>query len=261
MIPVRSFTAFDLIRLPRLDAANLHSLARGVLAAAEGQTLSESAKEALDDVVIAADALRDILKTKSDEDTGPSAREADANLDAAWSAIFDFLTAWSKLRDEPKANIAAEIRERLYPDGLKFTKVQFTKQWTESDWRLSLIKDDGLITTFDALGGRVFVDSLERAHRVYGDVLGLSKAQPDPVEEERLRDRASQLANTLRSYILYVSAMVRKNDPASQALVDKLLAPVATWQSAAIGKASPPSPTTPEIPALPIDPGGSGSSC
>lgn len=260
MNTVRSFTAFDLVRLPRLDAKNSHSLARATLAAAEGQPLSEGAKEASEDVTIAADSLLELIKLKTSGgavESGLGTREADARLDAAWSAAFDFFTAWSKLRDEPKARIAAEIRERLFPDGLKFTKIQFTRQWTESEWRLSLLGEGSVGASIDALGGRTFVESIQRAHKDYGDVLGLSKALEDPVEEEGIRDAVSKLMGALRTYVLQVSAMARKSDPSSQALVDKLLSPIIHWQSSAVGKGGP-AQAPPEAPAEVVEAGEAG---
>lgn len=241
MNPVRSSSAFDFIRLPKVDAIGAHTLGMSILAAAEGQTLSDGAKEARDDVKVALSALGAVLKDKLPKDAldpGPRTREADRALDRAWSATYDFLTAWSKLDDEPKAAIASKVRERLYPDGLRFTKVQYAKQWTESHRRLDLIEEGSLASHFATLGGQAFLDTLKKTHKAYGEVLGITKAPEDPIEEQKIGDALAQLSHALRAYVLHVSAMVRRDDPAQKAVVEKLLAPLAQWQSPPVGKGS-----------------------
>lgn len=248
MKPVRSFTALDIIRLPRLDAIDAHSLGQAVVAAAEGQPLSDGAKETYGEVSVALRLLGDALKNRLPraEATGSATREADTKLDAAWSATYDFLDAWAKLPDEPKAATAAHIRERLFPDGLRFTKVQFTRQWTESDSRLSLLDEENLEKGFQALGGVAFVQAIRDKHKVYGEVLGLTKAREEPAEEQKIRDALDRLTEALRVYVLQVSAMERKSDPNSKKLVEKLLAPLATWQSRPAASNS--APTADEAP-------------
>lgn len=265
MNPVRSSSAFDFIRLPKMDAVSAHTLGMSILAAAEGQALTEGAKEARDDVKVALLALGAVLKgklPKEDRDPGPGSKQADAALDLAWSATYDFLTAWSKLRDEPKAAIASKVRERLFPDGLKFTKIQFSKQWTESHRRLDLIEEGSLASNFATLGGQAFLDTLKRTHKAYGEVLGITKAPEDPVEEQKIRDALDRLSHALRAYVLHVSAMVRRDDPAQKALVEKLLAPLAHWQSPPVGKGS----AEPVVAdgggeGTPVEPPAGGGSC
>jgi len=252
MKPVRSFTALDIIRLPRLDAVDAHSLGQAIIAAAEGQPLSDGAKETFGEVSVALRHLGDVLKSRLPraEGTGSATREADTKLDAAWSATYEFLDAWARLPDEPKAAIAARIRERLFPDGLRFTKVQFTRQWTESDRRLSLLDEENLDKGFQELGGLAFVQAIREKHKVYGDVLGLTKAREEPVEEQTIREARDRLTDALRAYVLQVSAMERKSDPNSGKLVERLLEPLANWQSrpaspqsAPKAEPEPPTPT------------------
>lgn len=239
MTSARSSFAFDFIRLPKMDAISAHTLATSIVAAAEGQHLTEAAIEARDDVKAALLALGAVLKDKlpkEQSDPGPRTRQADWALDRAWSATYDFLNGWAKLDDEPKAAIAAEIRERLYPDGLKFTKIRYEKQWTESHRRLELIEEGKLASDFATLGGEAFLDTLKKRHKVYGEVLGITKAPEEPIEEEKVGDALNLLSHKLRAYVLQVSAMVRRDDAEQRALVDKLLAPLSQGQPAAVGK-------------------------
>lgn len=258
MKTVRSFTALDLIRLPRLDANTAQSLGSSVLAAAENVTLSEGAKEALQDVSIAVSAIIEASGAHKLPEAitadGPSKMQADSQLDSAWVGTYDWLSGWARLPEEPKAKIAAELRERLFPDGLKFTRYAFAKQWAESNTRLSLIGDAELDKTFDTLGGSSFLKTLRATHKAYGDVLGITKAQEEEAARAlRIRDALDQVVNALRAYVLQVSAMARKSNPDSLALVDKLLAPITHWQSPHVGKGSA-TPATPE-PQMPAEPG------
>lgn len=246
MTTVRKFTALDLVRLPRLDANAAQSLGRAMVAAAESVTLSEGAKETLADVANAVHELVEAVSTSklpaAVVKDGPTNREADSNLDSAWVGTHDWLTGWARLPDEPKAKIAAELRERLFPDGLKFTRYAFPKQWAESNTRLSLIADAELDKTFDTLGGRPFLHALREAHKAYGEVLGITKAQDEEVRATRIRDALDRLTDALRAYVLQVSAMERKSDPKSTKIVEQLLKPIANWQSPNATTQSAPKP-------------------
>lgn len=228
MKEIRDFSAFHSVRLPNLDANAAQSLGRAILAAAEGATLSEGAREALDDVAAALDALVDVARNRlSPIDEGkPDTRQADIDLDAAWSSTHGLLTAWAKLPNEPKAKLASELRARLFPDGLKFTQLRFATQWSESDIRLALIEKERLDVIFEALGGAEFLKALRDTHRVYGDALGITKAQELPSPEPNLRESIARLADALRVYVLQVTAMIRKGDPQSAELAETLLAPI-----------------------------------
>ncbi len=237
MTTLRKFTALDLVRLPRLDANETQSLGQAMLAAAESVTLSQGAEEARAEVAKALEVLIDAAGANRhpapEIKDGPTRREADARLDAAWVGTYDWLSGWARLPDEPKAKIAAELRERLFPDGLKFTRFTFAKQWAESNTRLSLIDEAELERSFDALGGRPFLDTLRETHKAYGEVLGITKAQDEEVRATRIRDAFDRLADALRAYVLQVSAMERKSDPNSSKVVERLLLPLAMWGSPA----------------------------
>lgn len=253
MKSVRTFTALDLVRLPRLDANTAQSLGSAVLAAAESVTLSEGPKEALAEVSIAVNALIEAASTHKlpapIANDGPSSRDADSKLDSAWVGTYDWLTGWARLPEEPKAQVAAALRDRLFPDGLKFTRYSFTKEWAESNTRLSLINDSELEKSFETLGGSAFLETIRKTHKVYGDILGITKAQEEEAARAtRIRDAMDRLVDALRGYVLQVSAMARKSDPASQTLVDKLLAPIANWQSPPVGKGSASAPVANEPP-------------
>lgn len=229
----RSYTALDLVHLPRFDAGGAQGLGEAVLAAARGVALSHGAKLALGEVEA---GVRAVVEASVRRLAGPGAggsplKEADARVDAAWSGTYDWLTGWTKLPGASQAPIAAELRAALFPDGLRFVQFKFAKEWAESNTRLEAIDKGHLAARFDALGGGAFLQSLRASHRAYGEALGITKAPETPEEAQRLRDALAQFADALRDYVLQVSAMVRKDDAASIALADKLLAPIMTWEA------------------------------
>lgn len=228
MKETRDFSAFHSVRLPNLDAQRAQSLGRAILAAAEGATLSEGAREALDDLGSALESLIEVAQKRLSptDEAKPDTRQSDIDLDAAWSSTHGFLTAWAKLPYEPKAKLASELRQRLFPDGLKFTQLRFATQWSESHTRLALIENEGLDAMFEALGGADFLEALRATHRVYGEALGITKAQDLPSREPNLRESIARLADSLRLYVLQVTAMVRKSVPESAEIAQRLLAPL-----------------------------------
>jgi hypothetical protein len=239
MATTRGFGAFDLVRLPRLDGHTAQSLAQAVLAAAAGASLSDGAKEALADVGEAlaklGEATRGRLPTGADD--GPRVKLADMAVDAAWSATYEWLGAWSKLPHAAGAKTAATLLARLFPNKRGFLRLKVVKEWAESEARLTLIAEQGLEASFTELGGAAFLTDLRATHAAYGEALGITKAaEVAPDDVERLGDALTALIDALRGYVLQASAMARKADPASGALVDRLLLPITSWASTPIAR-------------------------
>src|SRR5690606_8705565 len=111
----RRLTSLHLIHLPRLDATGAQTLAKSLLAAAEEQpTLPEAVRETRHEISVALDGLIQAAMHRLPgpaTDSGPRAKDVDVQVDAAWSGTYNWLTGWAKLPNEPKAAIAAELRE------------------------------------------------------------------------------------------------------------------------------------------------------
>jgi hypothetical protein len=239
MVATRGFGAFDLVRLPRLNGHTAQSLAQAVLAAADGASLSAGAKEALAEVEAALIKLAEVVRGRlpSGAEDGPRVKLADAAVDAAWSATYEWLGGWSKLPLAAGAKTAATLRARLFPNKRSFLQLKVVKQWAESEARLTLIAEQGLGASFTELGGAAFLADLRATHAAYGEALGITKAaEVAPHEAERLKDALTALADALRGYVLQASAMARKSDPTSRALVERLLLPITSWASTPIAK-------------------------
>ncbi|APR82539.1 Hypothetical protein A7982_07888 [Minicystis rosea] len=164
---------------------------------------------------------------------------ADRRIDACWSALHDFLTAFGKLPDVPAAEEALAIKATIFPDGLKFILLTYELEWAESEARLQRIKAQGLDKRIEKLGGRIFLDALTDAHAAYGKVLGMTQVQPEgAATPPSVREALNAFTDALRKYVAKVMGSVEDDEPETQALADALLAPLASWDVRGSGSAS-----------------------
>lgn len=247
-----SYTPADVIQLPRLTASGAMALGEKLLTAAKARQsdLTSGIAKVLVQLTQAHTglkaALRDQVTPAAPEDPESDAPLCDRRVDACWSGLQDFLTAYSKLPDVPQAAEAASLKALLYPDGLKFLLIAYELEWAESQARLDRIQTQGLDQRLTALGGGLFLQTLTAAHDAYGKVLGLTKVQAETmVVPPSLRDAMDGFAAALRKYVAKVLGSVDDDDPATQALADALLAPLATWD---VGPSGGKGPTPPEEP-------------
>jgi hypothetical protein len=253
----RTFASLDLVQLPKLDSTAAQTLGTEVLAAAKGKNLAPNVADALDQLSTAHRALQAAsaqrLPTTSSADPTRT-KSADAALDLTWSALFDFLTGWSKLPDHENATIASNLLSQIFPEGLKFVLLAYKLEWAESNTRLLLIKERKLDAEFDKLGAAPIIKRLRDAHKEYGEALGVTSATKAAVAMAKLRDVLDEFSGALRHYIVCVAASVRKKDAKSAALAEALLAPVQNWtapggQSTKTPDAPPEPAPSPELPS------------
>jgi hypothetical protein len=228
-------SADDLIQLPRFDAVGAVTLGERLMEAAGAEAdlppPVRKAKESLEGELAnlrAAAAAR--LASVSAGDPAVVA-DADRTLDGCWTALYDWLTGFSKLPDGlHEAREARGLLTDLYPDGLSFILLPYELEWHQSDLRLGRLAAEPLGERVRALGGAVFLDALSRAHNAYGKLLGLPRpiGAPDsgtPSVGEALEGFVS----ALRVYALKVTAQVEIEDPETADLSNRLLSPLLHW--------------------------------
>lgn len=235
----RSFSADDLIQLPRFDAAGAVALGDQLLAAAsEGPELPRPirrAKEALEEDL--AELRRaSAARVAAASSVAPSVvAEADRALDTCWTALFDWLTGFSKLPDgTPQADEARLLLAELYRDGLSFILLPYELEWNQSDMRLSRIAVEPLGDRIRALGGQAFIDALIGAHTAYGKLLGLPhphRAGVRDVGAPSVAEALESFVSALRVYALKVTAFVEVDEPETAALSKRLLDPLLRWRN------------------------------
>lgn len=84
------------------------------------------------------------------------ARPYDQEEDNAWGALYERLSACSRLRSAQSAEKgarAAELVARLFPNRLSFLLLPYKAQWEESERMLALVDAEGLGDERDELCG------------------------------------------------------------------------------------------------------------
>ncbi|MFT3768124.1 MAG: hypothetical protein QM820_21955 [Minicystis sp.] len=230
----RQYTAGSIIALPRLDTITVGHLIEELLtAAAAEKKLPPAIVEVRDDMAEAREALRAALMRRHAGEGAevPQVRAADMVEDNAFRALVGFLRVVALLPPErhPSSVVAREMLDTVFPDGLEFIKIKPEKEWEQANIRLGLLKSRGFDEAIAKMGGQPFLDELAHAHARYGQALGI-----DTLPEERVPpavgERFYEAMDSVRAYVLRVTASVSRKDPKSAELADRLLDPLTTWQ-------------------------------
>lgn len=255
---VRSFTAFDMVQLPRLDAGSAIAVGTSIRTAFEATkkpSLPKSIHTAANRLFAAHADLRIEFAARITETAASSdeLRAADSELDACWAALYGLLGAYARLplpsKEQAKTAGASRVLNAVFTSGLKFTQLPYKLQWVESQARLDLLNDKRHSADIKALGGELFLTTLRASHQRYGDLQGLTKESTSETAVD-LRGKLSAFSDALRNYVVKVSALADEDDSASEDVVDKLLAPLQSWQT--LGASRAPAEAPPVIP--PVEP-------
>jgi hypothetical protein len=230
----RPISADTLVILPRLTAISTARLLQELLSAAAAEKkLPAAIVPDRDDLTQAQEALQvELAKrlTGEGEDT-PVVRAADKVEDNAFGALFDWLSAFARLpaNAHPESAKAGAVLQSVFADGLSFLTVRPHDEWQEAEIRARLLVEKGHDKTIEQLGGKAFLDEITSAHKAYGKALGITVAKLAP-ESPAIRVARDNALDVIRSYVLRVAALVRKSDPQTEALAQRLLAPLVNWR-------------------------------
>jgi len=253
----RSFTAQDLIQLPRIGAAEAVVLVTQLLTAAateakaaEGSSLPPPIERSRQRLIVANVALNEVVAPQVTGDTQVK-RKADRWIDSAWSAGYDWLSGWCKLppAKNPHLPAAQALMALIYPDALAFTKLPYRVEWQQSKSRLEAIAREGHEKTFEHLGGKAFLANIIEAQEGYGVALNITvPAAFEATGEVRIKLTAALAA--VRDYVNRVGAYAEPDVPGSEELATALLLPLSVWETThhasaptAAGEAAPPTVT------------------
>ncbi len=245
----RSFSAGNLVTLPRLNAISAARLLQQLItAAADEKKLAAGVAAARDDLVTVREKLEVELakRTSGAGEVTPVVRAADILEDNAFGALVDWLRSFVRLPADrhPEAGMAQQVLGDAFKDGLEFLKLAPVDEWQEAEVRRAILEDKGHLELIKKLGGKPFLDELDFAHEGYGEAVGATVVKPVP-ETPAVRQMLDEARDELRAYVLAVSSQVKKKDPATQATADRLLAPLIHWKDA---------PTKPDDTAAPPAP-------
>ncbi|WP_437806303.1 hypothetical protein [Sorangium sp. So ce1078] len=268
------YTASEVIQLPRFTAVGAMALGEQLLTAAKPvkKQLAKGVARAL--VALSsrhgelASALRDQVSLAGGGEASEDAVQCDRVLDGCWSGLHDFLTAFTKLPSgAPEVAEASSLKFAIFAGGLKFLQLTYVLQWSESELRLQRIRKNGLDARIEALGGKRFLAALEAAHAAYGKALGVTApSAAAPGAPPSVRDALDAFTEALRAYVIKVMGAVEPDEPETQELADKLLAPLASWSVGPSARgaarkndnpegepAASPQPSAPSAEPVPID--------
>jgi hypothetical protein len=226
----------DLIQLPRFDSTGAVALGDRLLAVAFPADLPSQIQKAREDLGRELASLRLAAEARlaAAEATNPEELAAsDQSLDTSWTALFDWLTGFSKLPDgTPQAEEARTLLAELYPEGLSFILLPYELEWSQSDTRLLRMANEPLGDRIRALGGQVFISAITAAHRDYGKVLGLRRKAPEKEAsgQVNLHEALEGFTAALRIYALLVTAHVELEEPGTGTMAKVLLGPLLSWR-------------------------------
>lgn len=229
----RDFSSSSLIQLPRLNAISTARLLTELINAANAEKkLPAAIAPERDELVVAHTGVEAELTKRllGEGQETPKVRAADSVEDNAFGALFDWLASFARLPDarHPAAAKARAILQAVFPNGLAFLAIAPRDEWQEAELRLGVIAKNGSTKTIHELGGKPFLDELEVAHKAYGEALGIT-AEKTVTDAPQLRVARDEALDVIREYVLRVMSHVRKKDPQTRALADRLLAPLIHW--------------------------------
>lgn len=235
---VRTFEAEEMVRLPRLGAADTIALATALVTRAEAAgALPPAIARELARVRGGLGTLRAGAETRAQENGQSESKEVwDRALDTSWAALRWWCKGWSLVPYAENAQQAEDgraLEALLFPDGLRFTQLPFRTEWVESQTRLGLIEREALAPKITALGGAALLDAVRKAHDDFGRALGLTEASDVSETSAIVRQGMDEVMASLRRYILQVTAHADPDDPASMTLSEQLLQPLRTWKTRA----------------------------
>lgn len=254
------YSATETIVLPRMTAIGAKTLGTQLIAAAEpfhhaGKKLPKIVNKALTLFVSKHETLSTTLRdqVKPDPQGTLDPVQCDRSEDACWSGLNGFLEAITKLSWLPIAAEATEIRRLVFDGGLRFIQLPYLLQWSESETRLARMNDHGLRPRIENLGGKVYLDELDKAHIAYGKALGITAPLPAAMGEEGpvVRAALEAFGDALRKYVVKVMGMVEDDEPETQEMAAILLAPMDAWDEISTAKAPEPGPAAPAAPPGP----------
>lgn len=191
--------------------------------------------EALGDLETARPTLVDALRAGGVSTTlTPGQRALDTKMNAAWRCVRltyelgeQHATA---LGDDALAERCVKGRARVLPQGIAFISLVGRDEYTMSDRSLGLLEGEQA-ALFRALpGGAALLREVRAVHDQYGEAFHITVAAPAGKPETPGVARAvTDAAAAAREYIAAVIGSVRRADPRTRALADRLLAPLAHY--------------------------------
>ncbi|MBL8633740.1 MAG: hypothetical protein JNM40_10985 [Myxococcales bacterium] len=196
-------------RTPNLDLPSYIALGHQLLQALPARpssALKASADELATGLAEAEQCYGEHLQIAVPQDN----RVIDQAADVSWGSLYRWLSAYAELPHDryPKAVQAEALLQALFPSGLGFLNSEYGAQWTEAEQRLRRISRDKLKPVLLALGGGDFLTEIERCHKDYGEMVGVTKVKTPRSKLPDLRAQRQKLQQALTAHMFQLVAMV-----------------------------------------------------
>jgi len=234
----RTYDAQFLVDLPVLDAHTGSAIATALAAAAAPhKSLAENVAHALGLITAANADLKSVLVTGFAALSEAALKPALQVEATAWAGTEAWLRGLASMPGSPKAPQAQKLHDVLYPDGLRFLRLNAARRWVETQMRIDLIDKDKLAVQFGQLGGSESLAALREAHKQTGVAAGITSAKA-AAEAPPVRANLNALKAAFRCYVLQVvaNATLKGTDEAA-ALAAALLAPLESYTAPVAARA------------------------
>jgi hypothetical protein len=202
----------------------------------------------------------------------PDKRPVDLAADHAWGAVELRLAAWLQLPADEYVQVAeaTTLHNQLFPDGLRFTQLEYGAQWAEAESRLQMLKSSGQLPLLERLCDKSFVTELLRCHAAYGAMVGTNLPAPAAAKPRKTagkRDEEPAVAidlgwlrkktqQAILAHQIQLVAMRMSDSPAERAAAQAALRPLDDYRdkltpSRPAKKDDPAPEPTPASPAAP----------
>lgn len=191
-----------------------------------------------------------------DEDS----RGLDTEADRCWGAFRLRGQAMAMLRPDiyPKAQRAAEIDAKLFPQGTEFLKSEYAAQSTSMATLLQVIDEGGLEHDINDILGPEFLAAVRDVQPRYAAMVK-ERLRRDKAAGQNLFETIRAIQAAIVNYAGKVIGAIEHDDPATEEMARVALLPIlnhrdATAAAQRAAKATPkPAPVTPEAPAPTVD--------
>ncbi len=202
------------------------------------------------------DELADRYADSQQQGTGGDPRPVDMRADRAWGAVESALHHHTLLPADEYRHVgrAAKIYEELFPDGLKFTQLEYGAQWSESEWRVQHIAREGLEPDLRKLCGDVFIQELLKSHRAYGQMTGTTRARPAAPAPANLAELRRSAQQATVAYAVQLVALHLEGDADERAAVEAALRPFDAYRERVLSDLADSRAKTPPAPPPPAPP-------
>lgn len=145
----------------------------------------------------------------------------------------------------PEGDIAAELDQRLFQDGLDYVNYKVDQEWAIVDTKLQTIAAENLEPKFASIGLAPVLNFLKQTHVKYGEIIGTTKPTEEPPELGKAR---KEVMDAIRLHVVQVMASVVRAQPETNARAAAMLKPIHD------ARANMPTPPKNNAPAAPNTP-------